>query len=147
MSYGSEAASAAADTGSNAVPAASAAGSGAGGFAMDLGQTGTAAPTDGTYVSLTPMQQADVSSYGTSNPSMWDKAVGTIDRFNKGGNQNLPEAWKNFGNNPETYGYVSNKLAGLTRGAGGGQSAPASVNTTVNYQQPSNPYLERRRRY
>ena len=73
-----------------------------------------------------------------------------ISRFMQGQNQDLGQAYENFGNNPETYGYLFNKVYTVGRGLSGGggqqQAAPITINT--NYQQETdNPYLRKYRRY
>lgn len=71
-------------------------------------------------------------------------------RFMDGQNQDLGQAYENFGNNPETYGYLFNKVYTVVKSLGGGggqqQAAPITINT--NYQQETdNPYLRKYRRY
>ena len=72
--------------------------------------------------------------------------MNSLERFSKGGEQSLGEAWKNRGWNPETAGYVYTK-ANQIAAAGKQPSQASPMNTTVNYQQPTNPYLAKRGRY
>jgi len=102
--------------------------------------------TDGTGVSLTPNQISDVKDYGTSNPTLMDQTGGILDRFQKGGNQGIADTYKNFGNNAETYG-AAYGLANKLSAAGKPQGGAAPITTNINYQQPVNPYLQKRGRY
>lgn len=113
------------------------------GFSVDAGAGNT--PTDGTLVSMTPNQKADAAYYGTSNPTIMDKGAGMLERFQKGGSQGLNESYKNFGNNPETYG-AAYGLASRMAGSGKPASAPP-ITTNISYQQPTNSYLQKRGRY
>lgn len=146
MSWGSQAAEGAGSSSGSMAPLQNAGGSS--GFSFEspnyTGET-TAAPADGTGVSLTDMQKADVADYGTSNPTFVDKSVNTLERFQKGGDANLVEAWKNKGFNAETAGYIYNKANQMA--AANKQSPTNPINTTINYQQPTNPYLAKRGRY
>ena len=153
MSWGAEGASTA-GSGASAAGSASSATSSLGpvssastpasGFSMDIGGQGGQMPTDGTSVSMTPTQTSDVASYGTSNPSFFDKAGSYLDRFQKGEKQSMGEAWKGRGNNPETYGYAYNKLNSLS-GMGKQSGGAAPITTNISYQQPENEYLRKRR--
>lgn len=113
------------------------------GFSVDAGAGNT--PTDGTLVSMTPNQMADKDYYGTANPTFADKSANMLERFQKGGNQGLNESYKNFGNNPETYG-AAYGLASRMAGSGKPASA-APITTNISYQQPTNSYLQKRGRY
>lgn len=152
-----EAGSTAADAGSNAgsyfsaVPGNTAnigeAGTGAGVVAQQASPGWGLGPD--TVQGLNADQASNLGTYGSVNPSWMEKAYGMYDRFTKGGNMSFPEAYKayqggEFGNNPETYGFIYNKLGQVARMGGGGMQPmqPASIN--VSYQQPDNPYLRKR---
>lgn len=166
MSWGSGAAS-------SGSAAAGSAGGNAGGFSIEPATTASNAapaqsaaggsvytPKEGVPNDVTSVQgaleqakidQANQANYdangleGPAEPSMWSKAVDGLERFQKGGDASIGDAWKNRGFNAETAGYLYNKVNQV---AGAGKQAPASpINTTINYQQPTNPYLEKRRRY
>jgi len=96
----------------------------------------------GNQVSNAVADKANLETYGTTDPSIWQKGGNLLVRFSKGKDHNMVEAWKNFGNNPETYGYVFGKMEGMMKGGGGGtQAPPVTLNNT--YQQPENEYLRR----
>ena len=170
MSYGSESAAAASNAGSAASTTASTMGEGAsavgaagesGMYVNGIGQTQPSGftlgqPTEvgqnyvqgadttayGQQVSDIATDKANLETYGTTDPSIWQYAGNGLKRFAKGKEQDVGEAWKNFGNNPETYGYVFGKAEGMTKGGGGGtQAPPVTLNNT--YQQPENEYLRR----
>lgn len=116
---------------------------GVGGYGIDATDTGAGA---GSGVNMTASQSADMASYGEANPSYMDKAMSGLEKFQKGGEQSLPEAWRDRAwDNPATYGYVAGKVQGMAGGGGGNQ--PANVTTNISYQQPQNDYLRRRRGY
>lgn len=156
MGSGAEsAASAASDTGSTLGQAAGTM-SDSGGFALNatptVGPTVDAASNLGnTAQSIGPSYlQADSPMYSTTDYTQVPQGS-MISRFMQGQNQDLGQAYENFGNNPETYGYLFNKVYTVGRGLGGGgggqqQAAPITINT--NYQQETdNPYLRKYRRY
>lgn len=156
MGSGAEsAASAAYDTGSTLGQAAGTM-SDSGGFALNatptVGPTVDAASNLGnTAQSIGPSYlQADSPMYSTTDYTQVPQGS-MISRFMQGQNQDLGQAYENFGNNPETYGYLFNKVYTVGRGLGGGgggqqQAAPITINT--NYQQETeNPYLRKYRRY
>lgn len=97
--------------------------------------------TNNTYNSQLARGLENQNTYGTANPSIMDKGFNSLERFQKGQNQSLPEAYKSFGNNPETYGAaygMLNKLSGMGKQSG---AAPITINSS--YQQPENTYLKR----
>lgn len=155
MGSGAEsAASAASDTGSTLGQAAGTM-SDSGGFALNatptVGPTVDAASNIGnTAQSIGPSYlQADSPMYSTTDYTQVPQGS-MISRFMQGQNQDLGQAYENFGNNPETYGYLFNKVYTVGKGLGGGggqqQAAPITINT--NYQQETdNPYLRKYRRY
>ena len=155
MGSGAEsAASAAYDTGSTLGQAAGTM-SDSGGFALNatptVGPTVDAASNIGnTSQSIGPSYlQADSPMYSTTDYTQVPQGS-MISRFMQGQNQDLGQAYENFGNNPETYGYLFNKVYTVGRGLSGGggqqQAAPITINT--NYQQETeNPYLRKYRRY
>jgi len=160
MGSGAEsAASAASDTGSTVGQVANVAGntaSNTGGFALNA--TPTVGPTidaangignAGSSIGSPSYLQADSPMYSTTDYTQLPQGS-MISRFMQGQNQDLGQAYENFGNNPETYGYLFNKVYTVGRGLGGGggqqQAAPITINT--NYQQETeNPYLRKYRRY
>lgn len=159
MGSGAEsAASAASDTGSTVGQVANVAGntaSNTGGFALNaapsMGPTVDAASNIGnTAQSIGPSYlQADSPMYSATDYTQVPQGS-MISRFMQGQNQDLGQAYENFGNNPETYGYLFNKVYTVGRGLSGGggqqQAAPITINT--NYQQETdNPYLRKYRRY
>lgn len=124
------------------------------GTAMDTGSTAASTPGGwdmGTANDISAANQSmDItgsvnspSEMGPAESSWLEKAYSTYDRFNKGADQSLPEAWKNRGMNPETFGYGYGKLNQFASLGKGGQTpqAPATIN---NYQHPENPYLRKR---
>jgi hypothetical protein len=76
-------------------------------------------------------------------PSFMDRGADMLDRFKKGGSQDVMQAWQNRGNNPETYGYMMGKLNSMTNSNNRDQRLPP-MTTNVSYQQPQNEYLKRR---
>ena len=105
-------------------------------------------PTDGTSVSLTPNQAANVSEYGTPNPTMLDKAGAVYDRFTQGQQNSMVKAYNKFGNNPETYGYLYQKLSGLSgigSNRGGGQPVTFNISSQQPSSDPMSDYYRRRR--
>jgi len=156
MGSGAEStASAAYDTGSTLGQAAGTM-SDSGGFALNA--TPTVGPTidaangignAGSSIGSPSYLQADSPMYSTTDYTQLPQGS-MISRFMQGQNQDLGQAYENFGNNPETYGYLFNKVYTVGRGLGGGggqqQAAPITINT--NYQQETeNPYLRKYRRY
>ena len=127
--------------GSGAGPVSNGVGAGAQGFSFGGAENVAATSSMGP----TAAAGQNIDTYGTANPGFMDKAVNMYDRLNKGGEQNIVQAYKNRGNNPETYGYALAKLNSLTNGAAAPE-APQMV-TNVSYQQPENSYLRRFRRY
>lgn len=116
---------------------------GVGGYGINATDTGAGA---GSGVNMTASQSADMGNYGEANPSFMDKAMTHLDKFQKGSEQSLPEAWESRSwSNPATYGYVAGKVQAL--GGAGGGNQPANVTTNISYQQPQNDYLRRRRGY
>lgn len=82
-----------------------------------------------------------------AQPGWFDNAMDYLERFQKGRKQNMPEAWRGRGNNPETYGYLTGKVDDIM-GMGGSGGGVAPITTNINYQEPENPYLRRyARRY
>lgn len=126
-----------ADTGGNATSAGVQPVQPTSGFSMQ---------TEGANTGQGPtVDAANVQTYGTSNPSMMQQGVNYLERFQKGGGQGLGETYKNFGNNPETYGAaygLVNKMAGSGKPQSG-----APITTNISYQQPENSYLRKRGRY
>jgi len=114
------------------------------GFSFGGGEGATVGPME-TGPQLTTEAAHNIQTYGTTSPGIMDKAVNMYDRLNKGAEQNIGQAYKGMGNNPETYGYALAKLRPLM-GGGGAPQAPQMV-TNVSYQQPENSYLRRFRRY
>lgn len=108
--------------------------------------SGFSMQTEGANAGQGPTVAAgNVQTYGTANPSFMDKGVNMLERFQKGSGNNLSEAWKARGNNPETYGAIYgavNKMAGTGKPQSG-----APITTNISYQQPENPYLRKRGRY
>lgn len=121
----------------------------AGGFGIEpMTSYPSTGPVDMGGPSMTAGQEAALDRWGTADPSWWQKGYDYYDQFSEGMNQDLPQAYKNFGNNPETYGYGFSKLSGLARmGGGGGGGSTPSMSTTVNYQQPQDEYRRKYRRY
>jgi hypothetical protein len=108
--------------------------------------SGFAMQTEGANTGQGPTVDAgNVQTYGTANPSYMQQGVNTLERFQKGSGQGLTDTYKNFGNNPETYGAVYG-LATKMAGSGKPQSG-APITTNISYQQPENPYLRKRGRY
>ena len=98
--------------------------------------SGINTPTQGPTV-----QAGNMQTYGTENPSMMQQGVNLYERFGKGQGQSVGDAYKNFGNNPETYGAaygLINKMASTGKQGG---AAPITINST--YQQPVNEYLKK----
>lgn len=155
MGSGAEsAASAAYDTGSTLGQAAGTM-SDSGGFALNatptMGPTVDAASSLGnTAQTIGPSYlQAGSPMYSTTDYSQLPQGS-MISRFMQGQNQDLGQAYENFGNNPETYGYLFNKVytIGKSLGGGGGQQQAAPITINTNYQQETeNPYLRKYRRY
>ena len=151
MSWGagaSEGASAAGNTGSNMLSQAGTSGT------MDI--VGNAGKDAGGYSMQVEPQSAfqgasgyEVAGDGTKTPVGGDVADGSIAqglaRFQAGGKQGIRETYNNFGNNPETYG-AAYGLANRMAGSGKPENAP-QMTTNINYQQPVNPYLQKRGRY
>lgn len=116
----------------------------ASGFSLNAGQMGPTMEAANATTN-TPSYMAMTSSDATQVPQ-----GSMISRFMQGQNQDLGQAYENFGNNPETYGYLFNKVYTVGKGLGGSggqqQAAPITINT--NYQQETdNPYLRKYRRY
>lgn len=114
------------------------------GFSLDaVNSTGEAA----NLASGASKDVANMETYGTTTPSLVDKATNTIERFQKGGKQSFNDM--SFDNSPEMYGYLydkANAISGMAGAAGkGGGAAP--ITTNISYQQPENPYLKKRGRY
>lgn len=105
------------------------------GFSMDA----VSSPNTGTGPTV---DNGNMQTYGTKDPSYLDKGMKGIEQFQKGGQHSLREAYNGFGNNPETYGYIASKIP---QGGGGG-AAPA-MTTNISYQQPQNDYLKKHRGY
>ena len=155
MSWGSgasEGASAAGNTGSNMMSQAGTASS----LPASMDVVGGANQGAGGYSMQVEPQSAfqgasgyEVAGDGTKTPVGGDVADGSIAqglaRFRAGGKQGIRETYNNFGNNPETYG-AAYGLANRMAGSGKQESAPA-MTTNINYQQPVNPYLQKRGRY
>ncbi len=119
------------------------AGAGVGSFGPN---SGFAMRTEGANTGQGPTVDAgNVQTYGTANPSFMDRSINALERFQKGGSNNLSEAWKARGNNPETYGAVFGLVSKMA-GTGKPQSG-APITTNISYQQPENPYLRKRGRY
>lgn len=143
MSWASGAGEAAGEAGNAASSVGSAASSGGSAIA-DAGSAGSgfsSALDSGPQ--MTPEMGQNLSQYGTASPSVMDKVSSGLEQFQKGSNQNITDAYKNFGNNAKTYGYMYGKLQGLANSGGGGNQ-PANVVTNVSYQQPQSTYLKRR---
>ena len=83
-----------------------------------------------------------MSAANTASPTFVEGMTDMLKRFRSGGEQSLGDAYKNFGNNPETYGYLSGKAGELAKT--GQQNAPVAPIVYPSYQQPENPYLKRR---
>jgi len=120
-------------------------GVGTGTQGFSFGGEGAAVGSMETGPQLTPAAAQNIETYGTTSPGFMDKAVNMYDRLYKGGEQNIVQAYKNRGNNPETYGYALAKLNSLTNGASAPEAPPMVTN--ISYQQPENSYLRRFRRY
>lgn len=95
-------------------------GNGAGGFGVDAAQQ-------------------TAQSQGTETQGGW---LDMLKRFQKGGSMDTADAYKNFGNNPETYGYLMGKMGQLGNMRQQGQQQPMVTN--ISYQPPENAYLKRR---
>lgn len=118
----------------------------AGGFGVEpMTNYPSSGPVDMGGPSMTSGQEAALDRWGTADPAWWQDGYDYYDRFSKGMNQDLPTAYKNFGNNPETYGYGFGKLSQLAKG--GGQPSAPSMTTNISYQQPDDRYNRRYRRY
>lgn len=119
----------------------------AGGGAESGASAGGAQPFSGFEVTPKATQgpttgAADMQTYGTSDPSFMQRAGNSLERFQRGGNQGLNDTYKNFGNNPETYGAIygmANKMAGS-----GKPASAAPITTNISYQQPA---AQKRGRY
>ena len=145
---------------SSAGQAAGYGGSMAGGFGVEPASSGTAmsyTPSstdfggsgewDANTVSSIDKANQSLDRWNTTNPDFWQQGYDTYDRFSKGMNNDLPTAWKNRGNNPETYGYVYGKMSNLS-GGGGGPAVPNSNMTVITQQgEKQEMYPSRRRRY
>lgn len=136
MSWG-EGASGAAEAGSNASNAGSVgvmASDATPSYSFNMGDVGGTG-ADAGY---------SLETAGNTPSAPWyDQVYDYYDRFTKGMEQKAPDAYKNFGNNPETYGYAYGKLNQFAGMGKGGQS-PQAPSINVNYQQPDNPYLRKR---
>jgi hypothetical protein len=108
--------------------------------------SGFSMQTEGANTGQGPtVDAANVQTYGTKDPSVIQQGANYLERFQKGSGQGLTDTYKNFGNNPETYGAVYG-LATKMAGSGKPQSG-APITTNISYQQPENPYLRKRGRY
>jgi hypothetical protein len=83
------------------------------------------------------------SGYGAPSPSFLDRTMGYIGRFNGGMNSDMGQAYKGFGNNPETYGFMTRKLGDLMRTAPGAPPPPAMTTNIYNNQGVPNSYGRR----
>ena len=105
--------------------------------------SGFSMPSEGANAGQGPTVDAgNMQTYGTTDPSYLQQGVNGLERFQKGGNQGLGETYKNFGNNPETYGAaygLVNKMAGS-----GKPTSAAPITTHISYQQPA---AQKRGRY
>jgi hypothetical protein len=155
MSWGS-----AAEGASEAGSGASAASSGAGGATItgqmaDLGGQSSTPASSGFSLEATnnansgvgpTVDAANTQTYGTTDPSIMQQTGNYLERFQKGQGNSMGGAVERFGNNPETYGYLYDKVGRLASAkSGGGGAAP--ITTNISYQQPQNDYLRRRRGY
>lgn len=166
MSMGSEGASGAAGAASGAGSAASGAGAAAG-AASTAGSAGSSFGSVGTGMdSFNVSQGAQGFDFGAATnspsasvgptvggytgamnePSWLDKALDYYKDYQKGGDQDLSEFTKNFGNNAKTYGFAGRKISDFALSGGKGGNSPPAMVTNVNYQQPENSYFARRRR-
>lgn len=106
MSWASGVLSSAGSAASSAAPAAAeAAGSAASSAAPAAASagTGTAALSSGPIANTLAGPQVTGTAAGAATP-------GVLERFASGGEQSLPQAASNFGNNAETYGYLARNL-------------------------------------
>lgn len=117
----------------------------AGSSALSAFQKGaTATPADGFSLDAGPAPSVGPivnAPAGYGAPSFIDKTMDYVDRFTGGMKSNMGQAYKAFGNNPETYGYAAQRLGDLLRTAPGAPPPPV-MNTTI-YQQSPNSYGRR----
>lgn len=146
MSFGSETTA----TGSTAANTASA-GSSFGSYMQNIGEsTGVGSQVADSMGTSGGFSLGDGSTGTSVGPTVassgqagwFDSAMDYLDRFQKGKRQNMPEAWRGRGNNPETYGYLAGKVDDIMGMSGSGGGA-APITTNINYQEPENPYLRR----
>jgi hypothetical protein len=112
-----------------------------------MGQTAPAA-SSGFGIDMSNANTGTGPTVANTPASGWvDNAMNKLGEFQKGEKATMQDAWRNRGNNPETYGYLYGKVGEVAGMAGGGKGGAVPVNTYINYQQPENEYLRRRRGY
>lgn len=112
-----------------------------------MGQTPTAASSGFEIETSNVNTGVGPTVANAPNTGYWDSAMNNLEKFQAGQKASMPEAWRARGNNPETYGYLYNKFGEVASMGGGGKSGAAPITTNINYQQPENEYLRKRRGY
>lgn len=90
---------------------------------------------------------ADAAGNATqAQGGFWSNVSDWLNKYGEGEKANMGQAFDKFGNNPETYGYIGNKLSGLV-GKGGASGQPSPISTSINYQAPEDPYSKMYAKY